>query len=158
VFANALYAVQIVDPKTGEEKNVVISVDDGIRLGTTASGLAKLKPVFKKDGTTTAGIAEFNCFLLTQLECFHSLTEMKRSTCAGNSSQVSDGAGAVLLMKRSVAMKKGLPIFGVFRCLISAFPCVHDIFIISHRVERDCLRHILPSFCCCIQLLPHILF
>jgi acetyl-CoA acyltransferase 1 len=48
--------LQIVDPKTGEEKNVVISVDDGIRPGTTASGLAKLKPAFKKDGTTTAGI------------------------------------------------------------------------------------------------------
>ncbi|XP_020408130.1 3-ketoacyl-CoA thiolase 2, peroxisomal [Zea mays] len=32
-----------------------------------------------------------------------------------NSSQVSDGAGAVLLMKRSVALKKGLPILGVFR-------------------------------------------
>ncbi|MED6149030.1 3-ketoacyl-CoA thiolase 2, peroxisomal [Stylosanthes scabra] len=47
----------------------------------------KLKPVFKKDGSTTAG----------------------------NSSQVSDGAGAVLLMKRSTAMQKGLPILGVFR-------------------------------------------
>lgn len=34
---------------------------------------------------------------------------------SGNSSQVSDGAGAVLLMKRSVAEKKGLPILGVFR-------------------------------------------
>ncbi|CAN6245610.1 unnamed protein product [Urochloa humidicola] len=78
---------KIVDPKTGEEKKVVISVDDGIRPGTTASGLGKLKPVFKKDGTTTAG----------------------------NSSQVSDGAGAVLLMKRSVALKKGFPILGVFR-------------------------------------------
>ncbi|CAO2047014.1 unnamed protein product [Urochloa humidicola] len=78
---------KIVDPKTGEEKKVVISVDDGIRQGTTASGLGKLKPVFKKDGTTTAG----------------------------NSSQVSDGAGAVLLMKRSVALKKGFPILGVFR-------------------------------------------
>ena len=33
----------------------------------------------------------------------------------GNSSQVSDGAGAVLLMKRVVAMQKGLPILGVFR-------------------------------------------
>jgi acetyl-CoA acyltransferase 1 len=54
-----LHILQIVDPKTGEEKEVVISVDDGIRPGTTASGLAKLKPVFKKDGTTTAGIAFF---------------------------------------------------------------------------------------------------
>jgi len=33
----------------------------------------------------------------------------------GNSSQVSDGAAAVLLMKRSIAMQKGLPILGVFR-------------------------------------------
>jgi acetyl-CoA acyltransferase 1 len=77
----------IVDPKTGEEKSVTISVDDGIRPNATLSDLSKLKPVFKKDGTTTAG----------------------------NSSQVSDGAGAVLLMKRSVAMQKGLPILGVFR-------------------------------------------
>ncbi|KAK1309339.1 3-ketoacyl-CoA thiolase 2, peroxisomal [Acorus calamus] len=78
---------KIVDPKTGTEKQVTISADDGIRPGTTVSGLAKLKPAFKKGGTTTAG----------------------------NSSQVSDGAGAVLLMKRNLAMKKGLPILGVFR-------------------------------------------
>ncbi|XP_041026502.1 3-ketoacyl-CoA thiolase 2, peroxisomal-like [Juglans microcarpa x Juglans regia] len=78
---------KIVDPKTGEEKSVTISVDDGIRPTTTVSDLAKLKPIFKKDGSTTAG----------------------------NSSQVSDGAGAVLLMKRSVALQKGLPILGVFR-------------------------------------------
>lgn len=63
------FPVQIVDPKTGEEKKVVISVDDGIRPGTTASGLAKLKPVFRKDGTTTAGIAALLAFffLLTLL-------------------------------------------------------------------------------------------
>ncbi|KAL0411433.1 UNVERIFIED_CONTAM: 3-ketoacyl-CoA thiolase 2, peroxisomal, partial [Sesamum latifolium] len=39
---------------------------------------------------------------------------MFMSYTAGNSSQVSDDAGAVLLMKRSVAMQKGLPILGVF--------------------------------------------
>ncbi|KAB1203758.1 3-ketoacyl-CoA thiolase 2, peroxisomal [Morella rubra] len=78
---------RIVDPKTGDEKPVTISVDDGIRPNTSLSDLAKLKTVFKKDGTTTAG----------------------------NSSQVSDGAGAVLLTKRSVALQKGLPILGVFR-------------------------------------------
>ncbi|XP_010556945.1 PREDICTED: LOW QUALITY PROTEIN: 3-ketoacyl-CoA thiolase 2, peroxisomal-like [Tarenaya hassleriana] len=78
---------RIVDPKTGDEKAVTVAVDDGIRPSTTLLDLAKLKPVFKKDGTTTAG----------------------------NSSQISDGAGAVLLMKRSVAMQKGLPILGVFR-------------------------------------------
>nr|XP_043629826.1 3-ketoacyl-CoA thiolase 2, peroxisomal [Erigeron canadensis] len=78
---------KIVDPKTGDETPVTISVDDGIRPGATLADLAKLKPVFKKDGTTTAG----------------------------TSSQVSDGAGAVLLMKRSLALQKGLPILGVFR-------------------------------------------
>lgn len=80
-------STKVVDPKTGEEKSVTISVDDGIRPNASLADLAKLKPVFKKDGSTTAG----------------------------NASQVSDGAGAVLLMKRSVAMKKGLPILGVFR-------------------------------------------
>ncbi|XP_010935683.1 3-ketoacyl-CoA thiolase 2, peroxisomal [Elaeis guineensis] len=78
---------KIVDPKTGDEKQVTISMDDGIRPETSLSGLAKLKPVFQKDGSTTAG----------------------------NSSQVSDGAAAVLLMRRDVAIKKGFPIFGVFR-------------------------------------------
>ncbi|MFS7902353.1 putative acetyl-CoA C-acyltransferase [Helianthus anomalus] len=78
---------KIVDPKTGEEKSVIVSVDDGIRPSTNMADLAKLKPSFKKDGTTTAGTA----------------------------SQISDGAAAVLLMKRSVALKKGLPILGVFR-------------------------------------------
>ncbi|KAK6929619.1 Thiolase, C-terminal [Dillenia turbinata] len=78
---------KIVDSKTGEEKTITVSVDDGIRPGTSLSDLAKLKPVFKRDGSTTAG----------------------------NSSQVSDGAGAVLLMKRRVAMSKGLPILGIFR-------------------------------------------
>ncbi|KAJ8749457.1 hypothetical protein K2173_025652 [Erythroxylum novogranatense] len=78
---------KIVDSKTGVAKPVTISEDDGIRPDTNMAGLAKLKPAFKKDGTTTAG----------------------------NSSQVSDGAAAVLLMKRSLATKKGLPILGVFR-------------------------------------------
>ena len=49
-------ALQLVDPKTGEEKKVVISDDDGIRPGTTMADLAKLKTVFKKSGTTTAGM------------------------------------------------------------------------------------------------------
>ncbi|KAJ3112149.1 3-ketoacyl-CoA thiolase, peroxisomal [Phlyctochytrium bullatum] len=57
----------------------VVSSDDGIRA-TTAEGLAKLRPAFKKDGGSTAG----------------------------NSSQVTDGAAAVLLARRSWAEKQGL--------------------------------------------------
>ena len=78
---------KIVDPKTGEEKEIVVSADDGIRSNTTLAVLSKLKPAFSKDGTTTAG----------------------------NASQVSDGAGAVLLMRRDVATQKGLPILGIYR-------------------------------------------
>ena len=48
--------------------------------------LSKLKPAFSKDG----------------------------STHAGNASQVSDGAAAVILARRSVAEKHGLPIQGKF--------------------------------------------
>eukprot|EP00249_Psilotum_nudum_P017519 c26369_g1_i1 orf=479-1861(-) len=78
---------KLVDPKTDIEKLVTISVDDGIRPGTSLADLSKLKAVFKKDGSTTAG----------------------------NSSQVSDGAAAVLLMRRDVAIQKGIPILGIFR-------------------------------------------
>mmetsp|Transcript_662 Transcript_662/g.795 ORF Transcript_662/g.795 Transcript_662/m.795 type:complete len:438 (-) Transcript_662:168-1481(-) len=76
-----------IEDKDGNEKEVVVSKDDGPRAGTTVEGLAKLKPAFKKGGSTTAG----------------------------NSSQVSDGAAAVLLMRRSKAEELGAPIIGVFR-------------------------------------------
>jgi acetyl-CoA acyltransferase 1 len=82
---------KLVDPKTGEEKQVTIAVDDGIRPQTTLADLAKLKAVFKKNGSTTAG----------------------------NSSQVSDGAAAVLLMKRRTALEKGIPVLGVFRSFVA---------------------------------------
>lgn len=38
-------------------ENVTISSDDGVRKETTFEGLSKLKPAFKKDGSTTAGNA-----------------------------------------------------------------------------------------------------
>ncbi|PVU97580.1 hypothetical protein BB559_001978 [Furculomyces boomerangus] len=87
---NGYFNEEIVPVKTkiinkdGSVKEVVVSQDEGIRPGTTVEVLSKLKPVFTKDGTTTAG----------------------------NSSQVTDGAAAVLLMKRSRAIELGLPIMG----------------------------------------------
>ncbi|TFK39653.1 acetyl-CoA acetyl transferase [Crucibulum laeve] len=78
--------VKITDPKTDKEVEIVVDADDGIRAGVTAQSLAKLKPVFKKDGTTHAG----------------------------NASQVSDGAAAVVLTKRSTAKRLGLPILGKY--------------------------------------------
>jgi acetyl-CoA acyltransferase 1 len=68
----------------GVETPVIVNRDDGNREGTTAAALGKLKPAFKKGGSTTAG----------------------------NSSQVTDGAAAVLLARRSEAIKHGLPIHG----------------------------------------------
>ena len=54
--------------------------DEGIRPGTTAETLANLKPAFKPDGKVTAG----------------------------NSSQISDGASAVLVMSEEKAKELGL--------------------------------------------------
>jgi acetyl-CoA acyltransferase 1 len=66
--------------KVGEEQRITVARDDGIRDGVSAEALAKLKPAFKPDGASTAG----------------------------NSSQVSDGAAATLLMSRSTAARLGL--------------------------------------------------
>jgi acetyl-CoA acyltransferase 1 len=63
---------------------VLVDKDDGCRPETTVAGLAKLKPAFQKDGTTTAG----------------------------NSSQVTDGAACILLTRRDVAVKLGCKIYG----------------------------------------------
>ena len=64
-----------------------VSKDDGIRPKTSMKILGKLKPVFKENGVTTAG----------------------------NSSQTTDGAAAVLLMTRAEAQRRGLKILGVWR-------------------------------------------
>ena len=56
------------------------TADQGIRPGTTLEGLAELQPAFKADGRHTAG----------------------------NSSQISDGAAAVLLMSREKAEELGV--------------------------------------------------
>jgi acetyl-CoA acetyltransferase family protein len=62
----------------GSEETVVS--DQGIRPGTSLEALSQLKPAFKEDGKVTAG----------------------------NSSQISDGAAAVLLMTREKADELGL--------------------------------------------------
>jgi acetyl-CoA acyltransferase 1 len=43
--------------KEGNEQKVTIVQDDGMRPGTTAESLSKLRPAFSKTGTTTAGNA-----------------------------------------------------------------------------------------------------
>lgn len=69
----------------GTAKQVTVTKDDGIRA-TTVETLGKLKPSFRGDGISHAG----------------------------NSSQVVDGAAAVLLMSRRMANQLGLKIMGKF--------------------------------------------
>lgn len=78
--------VKWTDPNTEEEKTITVAKDDGVRQGITAESLAKIRPAFAKNG----------------------------SIHAGNASQVSDGAAAVLLMKRSTAQRLGQTILGKF--------------------------------------------
>lgn len=68
----------------GNETTRLVEKDEGVRKGTTKETLAKLKPAFKEDGTSTAG----------------------------NSSQVSDGAVALTMARRDVAEKLGMEILG----------------------------------------------
>ncbi|KFY41515.1 hypothetical protein V494_02938 [Pseudogymnoascus sp. VKM F-4513 (FW-928)] len=80
--------VKIKDPKTGDETQTTISKDDGIRYGTTSESLGKIRGAFP---------------------------QWKPSrTTGGNASQITDGAAAVLLMKRSRAVELGQPIIGKF--------------------------------------------
>jgi acetyl-CoA C-acetyltransferase len=58
---------------------VVIETDEGVRPGTTVESLAALRPAFSKDGTITAG----------------------------NASQISDAGGAVIVMSRAAAERRG---------------------------------------------------
>ena len=79
---------KIKDPTTGEVKVVVVDRDDGIRYGTTAESLSKIRSAFPQWQPST--------------------------TTGGNASQITDGAAALVLMKRSRAQELGQPIIGKF--------------------------------------------
>src|SRR5438445_1557109 len=75
------------------EKEVTLARDEGNRPGTVLDDLAKLKPVFKGGRYVKEG----------------------RFITAGNASQLSDGAAAVLLMEAKEAEKRGLEPLGAYR-------------------------------------------
>ncbi|OBH99077.1 thiolase family protein [Mycobacterium sp. E2733] len=72
------FTEQIVPVFTGEE--TVVAADEGIRRGTTVEKLSGLKPAFTEDGVIHAG----------------------------NSSQISDGAAALLVTTAEMAVELGL--------------------------------------------------
>ncbi len=69
-----------IEVKNEDGTTSMFEQDEGIRTDTSLEKLASLKPAFKPDGLITAG----------------------------NSSQISDGAAAVLIMERAVAERLGL--------------------------------------------------
>lgn len=82
--------VEFRDPRPDgsiDTQEVTFSVDEGMRADTNVEALSKLKPVFKQGGTVTAG----------------------------NASQMSDGAAAVVVMSRRRAEKLGLAPKALFR-------------------------------------------
>ena len=68
-------------------KEVIFDTDEGVRFDASLEAMASLKPVFKAKGTVTAG----------------------------NASQTSDGAAALVLMSRERAEKMGVKPMAVFR-------------------------------------------
>jgi acetyl-CoA C-acetyltransferase len=81
---NGLFDDEIVPVAVPQRRGdpVMVTEDEGVRPDTTAATLAKLRPAFAADGTVTAG----------------------------SSSQISDGAAAVVVMSRAKAEELGVPI------------------------------------------------
>jgi acetyl-CoA C-acetyltransferase len=84
VFDAEIVPVEIPPARRGAEPQIVTR-DEGIRPDTTVDSLAKLRPAFAEGGTITAG----------------------------NSSQISDGASAVVLTTRAHASENGWPVLAV---------------------------------------------
>jgi len=83
---DGLFDAEIVPVEIPQRKGepVTFSVDEGVRPGTTAESLAALRPAFKTDGSITAG----------------------------NASQISDGASAVVVMSEAAAARHGVTPLG----------------------------------------------
>lgn len=81
-WKNGLFADEVVPVSIPQRKGdpIEFAEDEGIRADTSADSLAGLRPAFRKDGTITAG----------------------------NSSQISDGAAAVVVMSKAKAAELGV--------------------------------------------------
>ena len=81
-WKNGLYDDEVVPVEIPQRKGepLLFKEDEGIRADTTTESLSRLRPAFAKDGTITAG----------------------------SSSQVSDGAAAVVVMSKAKAEELGL--------------------------------------------------
>jgi len=111
--------MEIRDKQTGQtsKKPVHFAMDEGNRPDTTLEGLEKLPPAFDPEGTVTAG----------------------------NSSQLSDGAAALVLMSDVEARRRNLEPLGAYHGLVVA-GCEPDemgigpVFAVPKLLERNGLK------------------
>jgi acetyl-CoA C-acetyltransferase len=111
--------MKVTDKATKESRmeEVILDRDEGPRADTTLEKLAALKPVM--DGGTTT---------------------------AGNASQLSDGAAAVVMMDADLAAKRGLPILGLFRGMQLGAVAPEEMSIaITPAIQRLMARHSLSK-------------
>ncbi len=83
---DGLFNDEIVTVEVPQRKGepIAVTLDEGVRAGTTAESLGALRPAFQKDGSITAG----------------------------NASQISDGASALVVMSESAAKRHGVEPLG----------------------------------------------
>ena len=91
VFKDEIVPVRAVSYKDGERVYKDFTVDELPRAETTLEGLAKLPPAFAQGGSVTAG----------------------------NSSPISDGAAACVVMSRAKANELGIKPLGVFKSFVT---------------------------------------
>lgn len=125
LFLNEITAVTI--------DGITTSKDEGIRPDTSFSGLQKLKPAFSADGSTTAGNSS------QVIKCMASLP---RHAC--HTSQISDGAAAVLLASRATATRLKLPVIATLEsfAVVGVEPAimgVGPVAAIPEALKRACL-------------------
>ncbi len=92
---------------------ILVEEDEGVRPGTTTEALGKLKPAFGAGGTITAG----------------------------NASQISDGAAAVVVTSRERAEREGLPVLAellAYGTVAGPDPSLHSQP--SHAIRDACQR------------------
>ena len=114
--------MMVQNKETGEfsEKEVTLTQDEGNRPSTTLADLQKLAPVFKGGQFVKEG----------------------KYVTAGNASQLSDGAAAVVLMEAKEAARLGLEPLGAYRGMAVA-GCgpeemgIGPVFAIPKLLERN---------------------
>jgi acetyl-CoA C-acetyltransferase len=85
-IASGRFAQEIAPVSIPQRKGdpIIVNTDEGVRIESTFEALSRLRPAFDKEGSITAG----------------------------NASQISDGASAVIMMSKAKAAELGLEVLG----------------------------------------------